>query len=309
VLHFSRSSISQFVLSAGLCSIAACGSDGGADGPPATTKDAAPPVAVSDAGTTPVVDAHVEAGVSNSSLAALAGSYLLRFDTYGTSSAGTLAIRSRVSLLWVTKLTVEGDHLAATERLCTQTTQQACKMGCTSASTVIDPKVISMFLPTRKFARTYTLAGDGTFSGERATALLGYDDPANGALPTTSDDVRVWDVVAGSPREGMLTSLDINTGVVDVMCQVYGVQKLVSAFTGTLLGTSPKPTFASLTLSLDGSDAAALGFEGNPLCNGAAGADFPLERAVARIVRYDAGGALDCSDLSDFDKLLPADAP
>ena len=279
--------------------------------PPAATPDAAPPVvAGSDGGTSPAPDTGVDSGGSGtSSLDALAGSYLLRFDTFGTSSAGTLAIRSRVSLLWVTKLTVEGDHLAATERLCTQTTQQVCKMGCTSASTVVDPKVIATFLPPRKFARTYTLAADGTFSGQRATALLGYDEPASGAVPATTDDARVWDVVSGSPREGMLTSLSINTGVVEVMCQVYGVQKLVSAFSGLLQGTSPKPTFASLTLNLDGSDAAALGFEGNPLCNGAASADFPLERAVARMVRYDAGGALDCSDLSDFDKLLPADAP
>ena len=300
---------------ASLCSAVACGgSDGGSDAPPEPTHDAATPVASTDAGSDPVVDAAVDARVDSGggaavSLDALAGNYLLRFDTYGTSSAATLAIRSRVSLLWVTKLTVEGDHLAATERLCTQTTQQVCKIGCTTASTVVDPKVIATFLPPRKFARTYTLAADGTFSGQRATALLGYDDPADGALPTTTGDMRAWDVIAGNPHEGMLTSLSINTGVVDIMCQVYGVQKLVSAFTGRLMGVSPKPTFGTLALMLDGSDAAALGFEGNPLCSGAAGADFPLERAVARIVRYDAGGALDCSDLSDFDKLLPADAP
>lgn len=312
MLQFSRSPLSAFALTVGLSCTAACGSDGGGDTPSATTQDAASPAATYDGGTKPPADAGVDSGGgSTSSLAPLAGNYLLRFDTFGTSSSGTLEISSRVSLLWVTKLTVEGDHLAASERLCTQTTQQVCKMGCTSASTVIDPKVISMFLPTRKFSRTYKLASDGTFSGEQATALLGYDDPANGAMPTRSDDMRVWDVVSGNPREGVLTSLSVNVGGVvgDVMCQVYGVQKLVSAFKGTLQGTPSKPTFPSMTLALDGSDAAVLGYDGNALCSATAGANFPLDRAIARMVRYDAGAALDCSDLSDFDRLLPADAP
>jgi hypothetical protein len=246
-------------------------------------------------------------------LESLAGKYLLRFDTFGTTTAPSLRIKSRASQLWVVELSVDGDKLKSTERLCTQVSKQTCEMGCTGAETVIDPKVITDFMQERTFERTYTLDEDGTFTGERSTVLLGYDDPADGPIPTkdNKDDPRIWDIEPGSPREGLLTSVTIqgNTLLGNVTCTVFGAQKFVSTFRGVLQGTADKPVFPSMTLELGGSGGKTLGTTGGLACNGASSAESPVTSAFAHLVRYDEGPALDCGDLAAFDELLPAEDP
>ena len=312
MLHLSSHPVARtlrLVSLTGLLSAAACG--GGGAEPPDETKDASTPAPDAKVIVTGAPDAQPDPA-PKVTLDTLAGKYLLRFDSVGTTSSGTaLAVRSRVSLLWLTELKVDGAKLKASERLCTQVTTQMCKTGCATSSTVIDPKVISDFFPKKSFERTYTLGDDGTFTGEAATAPLGYDDSGSGALPTMPSDSRLWDVLPGGDREGVLTSLTL-TGVGvplinNVQCQVYGVQKLVSRFHGTLQGSALKPTIPSMPLDLSGSDGNTVGFTGDPLCSATSGASSPVESGSVRMVRYDSGPALDCKDLTDFDKLLPPD--
>ncbi|MDB4975809.1 MAG: hypothetical protein JWN48_4150, partial [Myxococcaceae bacterium] len=271
---------------------------------------------VPDTGTKPARDADVSS--SNPALDAIAGRYLMRWDTFGTANSGIgplkVAIRSRVSLLFVTELVVEGDHLKATERLCNQTAKQKCEpQSCDSSSTVVDPRVIEGFLHKTTFTRDYVLGGDGrAITGGESTATLGYDGA--GSIPTSSSDSKVWDVIPDkSPREGMLTSIKIvnvgNLGGPPIMCDVYGVQKFVTKFEGTLGGSSAAPTFPNMPLIFTPETAAGRLGSTNAACDAAG--DSPLDKATVQLVRHgdsDGDAFWDCYGDDVFEQKIPATA-
>ncbi|MDB4972112.1 MAG: hypothetical protein JWN48_453, partial [Myxococcaceae bacterium] len=195
-----RAPAATLALTVGLLGGLGCGGDDASAPEPAPKPDAAvdagkPDAKVSsvpDTGTKPARDADVSSG--NPALDALAGRYLMRWDTFGTGVTGigpvTISIRSRVSFLFVTELSVEGDHLKATERLCNQTAKQKCLMGCETATTVVDQRVVDNFLHKTVFSREYTLGSDGkALTAGESIAALGYD--GTGDLPTSSSDSKV----------------------------------------------------------------------------------------------------------------------
>lgn len=258
-----------------------------------------------------------EAGSGNKKLDALAGRYLMRLDVLGTATSpsplgGEVAIRSRVSTLIVAELAVDGDQLSGTERVCTQVIAQKCEKQCTSASTSVDSRVVSGFLLQRQQHRTYTLAEDGTFRGERSIAQLGYDDTnEDAAAPTSPDDKRLWDVVPGNDiGEGLLSKLSVTLGLT-ISCDAYGTQKFASSFSGKLGGSDGAPTIPEMTLALDGSEGTRLG-SSSPACD-AQEVSSPVEIANARMVRYgddmNDDAFWNCPAPSVFDQQLPPTEP
>jgi hypothetical protein len=259
-----------------------------------------------------------DAGPADPKLEPLAGRYLLRLDTLGTAMSpsplgGSLRIRSRVSNLIVAELSVEGDHLVGKERVCTQAVEQRCDEGCATASTVVDSRTISGFLLKQFQQREYTLSGDGTFTGGRSVATLGYTGDVDAPSPSSPDDKRIWDVDPSTPLlEGFLTKLKLTVqGVpIGVECLAYGTQKFVSAFSGKLGGTGSAPEFPEMPVDLDGSEANALGAS-SMACN-SDGVETPIDESNARMVRY--GDELsddafwNCPTAAVFDKELPPTA-
>ncbi|MDB4989572.1 MAG: hypothetical protein JWN04_4750 [Myxococcaceae bacterium] len=301
----------------GLLGSAGCGDDGGSSSSE-PAKDAAVEAGKSDAKVTNVHDTGVTkpptdgGGVpsTNPALDAIAGRYLMRWDTFGTGSTLGVSIRSRVSVLIVTELMVDGDHLTATEQICNQSAKQKCLSGCNTATTTVDKRVIDNFLHQRQFTREYTLGSDGrAITAGLSTAELGYD--GDGPLPTSSSDPSVWDVITDqNPREGMLTSLLVtNVGFGGMIkCDVYGVQKFVTKFSGTLGGSASAPTFPSMVLTFTTDTAAGRLGSTNPTCDAAG--DSPLDNSTVQLVRYGDGddNFWNCYGDSVFDAQLPATA-
>lgn len=233
-----------------------------------------------------------DAGPPDTTLEPLAGRYLIRFDTLGTATSpapapltGDIAIRSRVSNLIVTELTVEGDHLVGKERLCTQAIEQRCEELCSTAVTTVDSRTVKNFLLKQFQQRNYTVDGD-SLKAEQSVATLGYtDEDVDNAAPTSSDDDRVWDVDDSKPvREGYLTQLKVTlSGIpLPLTCAAYGTQKFVSAFSGTVNGDQLE--FGAMNLVLEDSEAHVLG--ANPASCSAEGAESPVDVRNARMVRY-----------------------
>lgn len=319
----TRSALALFAVLTGL---SACGSDSAGSGDDddddgskpvvdAGAEDARTPVA--DTGTKPVVDSGTPTTGDTATLNALAGRYLLRFDNFGTTEASPeglagfkFTVRSRVSLLVTAELTVDGGKLVAKERFCDQTVLQRCDTGCSASTTVVDPKAISDFLVKRTFAREYTVSGT-SFTAGHSVATLGYDEPGTGAMPTSGTDSRVWDVVKGDPREGLLTQLTVTLPLLNpIECKVYGVQKVDTAFAGTLQGTGDAAKFPTSEIipDLSKSDGVTLGAS-DPLCS-AQDVSSPLEKYNLRILRVgNAGGdTWSCPATAEFDTKLPGGA-
>jgi hypothetical protein len=312
-------------LLAGL-TLVACGGDDGDSGsddtnkPDASKKPDGGKDAGKDAGgpTVPDTGAKGDASSGNPKLDALAGRYLIRMDVLGIASSpgpltGEIKIASRVSTMVVAELSVDGDHLTANERVCTQDVKQECRDLCTNASTTVDQRVIDNFLLKRNQHRKYTLAEDGTFSGEQSAAQLGYDDPDESAhAPTDPGDERIWDVDSSNDvREGFMTKLSVTLGVT-VNCDAYAVQKYITSFSGTLGGTDDKPEIPQMDLVLDGAEGNALG-SSSTACN-TKNASSPVMSANVRMVRY--GDDLSdsefwgCPSVDTFDeKMPPSDLP
>jgi hypothetical protein len=270
-----------------------------------TVPDAAPP--------------RPDAGPSSVNLEALAGRYLMRWDVLGTAKSnflgGEMRIRSRLSTLVVAELKVEGNKLVSEERVCTQIAAQKCESICDTARTVVDPRTIEDFLKKKKQTREFTVSGDGTFTAERSVAQLGYDDEdLDGEVPTSSDDERVWDVEAGDPREGFLTSITVKALGLGPTCQAFGTQKYVSSFSGKLGGSDDAPTLPTImALDLLDSAAATLG-SSDATCNEQAMmAESPIDEANARMVRYGDDLSEDafwaCPADSVFNEKMPGSEP
>jgi hypothetical protein len=314
---------SALALIAVVTGLQACGDDPADGDKPSPTVDAGAqdartvaPDTGTDSGTKPVVDSGPPSASDTATLNALAGRYLLRFDNFGTTEAspGGLAnfkVRSRVSMLVTAELTVDGGKLVATERFCDQTVLQRCEEGCTASTTVVDAKALSDFLVKRTFAREYTVSGT-SFTAGHSVATLGYDETGTGAMPTSGTDTRVWDVVKGDPREGLLTQLTVTlpSPLPAISCKVYGVQKVDTAFAGTLQGTGASASFptAAIVPDLSNSDGVTLGAD-NTLCS-AQDVSSPLEKYNLRILRVgNAGGdTWSCPASSEFDTKLPGGA-
>lgn len=278
------------------------------------SEDARAPAA--DTGTRPVVDGGTPGPGDTATLNALAGRYLLRFDNFGTTEAmpgglATFKVRSRVSMLVAAELSVEGGKLVSKERFCDQTVLQRCEEGCTASATVVDPRAISDFLVKRTFTREYTVSGS-SFTAGHSVATLGYDEPGTGAMPTSGTDSRVWDVVKGDPREGLLTQLTVTlpAPLPAISCKVYGVQKVDTAFAGAIQGTGASATFptSEIVPDLSKSDGVTLGAD-NSLCS-AQDVSSPLEKYNLRILRVgNAGGdTWSCPPTAEFDTKLPGGA-
>jgi hypothetical protein len=249
---------------------------------------------------------------ANAALDGLAGRYLMRWDTVGTASSEfasvQVQIRSRLSTLLVAELKVTDGKLTSVERVCTQTAAQTCSKNCDGASTVIDPRVISDFLPTRQQSREFTLSADGTFTAGRSVAQLGYDDPnPDAAEPTAPDDPRIWDVIPGGDREGFLSKVTVSAFGIPFECQTYGTQKFVTSFAGKLGGSVSAPQIPQMELDLGDSNALVLGSD-NPAC-ASQKVDVPVDIKNARMVRYGDALAEDafwkCPEPSVFDAMLP----
>lgn len=316
-------SLSLISVLAGLSGVPGCGGDG--DDLPASSRSSSPDrdagkvkpdakaSSVPDTGASPRPEAGVEPQ-TNTALDALAGRYLMRFDTFGTATTGlpplVVSIRSRVSLLFVTELVVDGDKLRATERLCQQTAKQKCLDDtCGTASTVVDPRVAENFLRKTQFTREYALSADGkSIAAGESIAALGY--VGDGPLPTSSGDQSVWDVdTSKGPREGMLTKLSVtNVGLGgSISCEVYGVQKFVTKFSGALVGSASQPAFPTMELEFGAASAAGTLGSTSAACDAAG--DSPLDRATVQLVRHGADDDdefWDCYDVDVFEAELPA---
>jgi len=310
----TRLSIVAVALLAGLT---ACGDDA-----PAEPEDTKPEVdagtitkedaRVTDTGTKPV-DTGTATPDEQTTLTALSGRYLLRFDNFGTATSSGFTIRSRVSVLVAAELAVDGAQLTAKERVCNQTVLQECVNGCQASTTVVDSKAVSDFLLKRTFARAYTVDG-ADFSAGKAVFALGYDDPADGNAPDSSSDARVWDVIKGDPREGLLTKVTVTAAPLPpISCNVYGTQKFVSQFSGVLSNSGASTSFptGALEPNLDGSDAKSLGAD-VALC---APQGEPTSTDESSTVRFSRVGELlgkgetwACPPVSDFDSKLPGGA-
>ncbi|MET0286012.1 MAG: hypothetical protein ABW352_16130 [Polyangiales bacterium] len=260
---------------------------------PDASRDAGRP----DTGSGPTVpEASIDndASSGNEKLDALKGRYVMRWDVVGTAtstsplSGGPLAIRSRLSTLVIAELSVDGDKLVSTERICTQVAQQKCKDGCTSATTTVDTRTIGI-LKTKNQKREFTLDGD-TLTGEYSIAQLGYDDEdLDTPAPTSNTDERVWNIDSSTPaREGFLTKVSVTlTGVpLPIACNAFGTQKFVSKFTATV-GDEGALTFSGdNNLDLEPSEAPALGSDVQACDDQASMAKTPIEKSTARMARY-----------------------
>lgn len=176
----------------------------------------------------------------------LEGRYLMRMDMLSTASATvaglfTFATRNLVSHLVLTQLYVEGEQLKGTERLCYQTFKHVCTNGCKSLATTMSDAVVTE-LRELESPRSYTVNGN-TLTGASQTMLLGFDATTNKTLPMAkANDPRVWDPIAGGVREGMLLTLEMQSMVRNVKCDVYNVQSFVSTFSGAMGGTTDAPS-------------------------------------------------------------------
>ncbi len=255
-------------------------------------------------------------GAAQARRAALSGRYLMRFDTFSSASYGSgftaLELHSRTSLLLIAELAMNESGLDATERVCNQLFEHACRKGCTSATSVLDQAVIDDFLLTRFFTRGYQLDENGTITGAASTIRLGYDDDAGGAVPTRTSDARVWDVVSGGVREGFLTQLTVNTALGAVSCSMYGAADFRATFQGTLDDSAGAPAFPEMTPALDGSNAVVLGASSSTCSTQQQQGPDAVEHASVRLARY--GDALSdqafwsCPSQSVFDQMLPPEA-
>lgn len=198
-------------------------------------------------------------------LQALAGQYLMRMDMLSTASVQVLpavrvGTRNRISYLLVTEIYVEAGQLKSNERLCHQLFAHTCTEGCSTLSTTTYPAVTDKLVEAPFSQRSYALTATD-LTGNTLRMNLGFDASSNEALPTSSSDARVWDIVSGNgDREGMMARLD-SKGLFSVSCDVYSVQSFVSKITGKLGGTSSAPTLVGQTFKLDtsGADAKSLG--------------------------------------------------
>lgn len=240
-----------------------------------------------------------------SALDALAGRYLMRFDAFGVaSSSGILDINSRASFLITAEVEVAGDKLVATERFCHQTALQECDKGCEKAGTVVDARVIEK-LQSRTFKREYTVDG-ASFVAEPSAAQLGYDDPKDTPIPTSSTDKRVWDIMEGGAREGFLSTLKLEGlpplgGMIS--CEIYGAQRVVSTFQGELARSGESLSFPTGAKTLDLSMGQLQRLGANmPLCE--TQGEAPIDRATVSIVP-DKRSSDDCPSVDEFDTALP----
>jgi hypothetical protein len=199
----------------------------------------------------------------------LAGHYYMRMDMHSTASAGTaignVSTTNLTSHLLVTQLYVDGGKLAAVEQLCYQSFAHRCDQTCRSISTTMRNEVKNELLKLQP-ARTYSVAAGGlSLRGDTQTMYLGFDATSNQALPEGVSDARVWlNGTGNNAREGMWLYLDTMTGSLlqpRLQCDVYTVQKFVSAFEGTLKGTAQEPLLDGVSASLDtrGTDGKTLG--------------------------------------------------
>jgi hypothetical protein len=267
---------------------------------------------VGDAGRDVPVDSGREPTEPGSSKSPFSGRYLIRIDTFGTASSSGFVIRSRASELVTAVLTGDADELDAQERVCDQVAEQVCKEGCVRATTVIDPRVVKDFMSKRTFPRRYTRDG-ATFRAEKATYLLGYDDTSEGALPTDyKSDARMWDVISGGVREGLLTTFRVETSLLPISCTLHGVTKFISSFSGAVEGDGADAKFTSdeLEVNLDESDGKTL--YANPEICGMQDSSSPVDRATVRILRVGdvpaQGETWDCPSNAEFEQKLPGGA-
>ncbi|HEX5656967.1 MAG TPA: hypothetical protein VFX59_07215, partial [Polyangiales bacterium] len=213
----------------------------------------------------------------------------------------------------VAELAVEGGKLVSTERVCTQIAAQKCLKTCSKATTTVDPRTINQFLLKKTQKRDWTLAADGTLSGSYSVAQLGYDDEdLDVAPPDSSSDDRVWNVdTSDEVREGFLTRVNVTASPLpEVKCTAYGTQKFATALKGKFDGS--EASAVSLELDLTGSDAKTLGFKETVCDSQAAGAESPVDKQSAQIVRYEEleGDAFwACPEVSVFNAKLPGAEP
>lgn len=247
----------------------------------------------------------------------LEGRYLMRMDMLSTASARVagliqVSVRNRVSHLVASQLYVEGEELKGTERLCYQTFEHVCTNGCTSLTTTMHPSVRTELIQLQ-VPRSYTVSGM-KLTGASQTMLLGFDASKNASLPTQNSDSRVWDLVSGNPREGMLLTIDTRSRLKNLMCQVYNVQGFVSRFEGQLGGTSEAPSLENreFVLSTAGSTGETLGAS-NSDCAADDGATPSTVKESVRFVKVtdqiDEQTFWSCPSQTEWDSRLKAPSP
>jgi hypothetical protein len=195
-------------------------------------------------------------------LARLEGHYLMRVDIYSTldeTRSGTrLALKNRVSNLFLTELTAGEGQLLASEKPCFQSSAHECMDGtCSGWTTAYADGVATEMQKLAPVTRAYTVDRAGNLSAPVAFLALGYrDDVPDRALPTSTADERVWVLDSSEPvtLRGVATILTGSVGSLPLRlqlnCEVDSVQKFATAFKAEL-GTLDAAGLAARIIEVD----------------------------------------------------------
>jgi hypothetical protein len=211
-------------------------------------------------------------------LAALAGSYLMRVDYYSTATGSqanaTLELKTRVSNLFFTTLTVVDGKLHAVEQLCAQTSNHRCLTGetCDGWQTQYDVALPAKFLEAHsKLERDWELDASGHLAVRAGDTLLtlGYDPGTDRHELPTDADATVWQLEGDAQRRGVHTYVTANLlkGTLKLECHIGSVMQFATAFGGELDDRGLPGLVAPVDVT--GSDVKPVYASGNPgfVCN------------------------------------------